>query len=158
MRFLKIVSVAVAVVAGACSTPESEPSTPTATTTATIPSHQPGVITGPAGTLRAAVTEPATRADLAVRFLLIEDSTGKKILERSYREAPAELAEPLPVGRYRIVSWTRECGGSCSGVTDDKLSPPAKICGTRVEVTENVVTTVTINAPVDTDCAMSTAS
>src|SRR4051812_27336825 len=160
MRLQKIVcAVAAFVVAGGCSTSEPGARAPSAApSTSTMPSHQPSVITGPAGTVRATVAEPAARADVAVRSLRIEDSTGKLVTERSFREAPAELAETVPTGRYRVISWIRECGNPCGGVPDDKLGPPARVCGVKVEITENAVITVTVNAPADNDCTMATTS
>jgi hypothetical protein len=56
------------------------------------------------------------------------------------------------VGQYRVVSWVRECGGSCKGKTGPDLAPPTRICGVRVEVGENATAEVTINAPAGVDC------
>jgi hypothetical protein len=102
------------------------------------------------------VREPPDRSASTIRYLRIEDSAGKPVLEREYRTSPAELVEQLAVGRYRIVSWTRDCGGSCEGKTDPQLAAPAHICGIRVELRENADTTVTIDAPPDGGCVMTT--
>jgi hypothetical protein len=87
MRVRAVVStvvVGLSFLLGACgnSTPEpgSEPAAET-TTTATVPSHAPQVITGPAGTLSVVVREPPARAASAIRYLRIEDSAGKPVLE-----------------------------------------------------------------------------
>jgi hypothetical protein len=53
-------------------TSSSKTSTPPA-----ISPHQPSAITGPAGTLDVVVKEPPERADSAIRYLRIEDATGK---------------------------------------------------------------------------------
>jgi len=128
------------------------------TTTAAVPSHQPGVQTGEVGTLDVVVREPAARADSSVRFVRVEDENGKAVLDRSYRTVPAELSDYLPAGRYRVVSWVRECGGPCGGKSDEDLGAPLRICGTKVDLVENVVAGITVDAPIDADCTMTTAS
>jgi hypothetical protein len=135
-------------VTGGCSTAEPSGSPPT------IPAHQPSVIVGPTGTLAAVVKEPPTRAQTEVRLLRIEDLAGKEIVEHRYGVEPAELSEQLPVGRYRLISWVQDCNGACAGIPDDKLAAPTRICGVKVDVNENNVTKVAVDAPPDADCAM----
>jgi hypothetical protein len=119
-----------------------------------VPSHQPSVIAGPAGTLAAVVQEPSARSQHEVRLLRVEDLAGKTVVERIYRAEQAELSEPLAVGHYRVISWAQDCGGSCVGVPDDKLAAPVRICGVKVDITENGVTKVAVDAPADTACTM----
>jgi len=166
MRSRQVVLVAVlATAVAACGTshPEVSPHTGLSSgarpvsTTATVPSHQPGVQEGPVGTLDVVVQEPAGRADSAVRFLRVEDGNGKALVERSYRTVPAELSDYLPAGNYRIVSWIRECGGPCGSKRDEDLGVPIRVCGIRVELAENAVAGVTVDAPADGDCTMAIA-
>ena len=149
-----------ALVAAACASPQSgSPQTPTAattsgTTTETVPSHAPSAQEGPVGTLDVVVKEPAERANSAVRFLRVENADGKSVLERSFRSVPVEMSEYLPKGRYRLVSWLRACGGGCQDKEDKDLEAPVRICGTRVEIREDAVAAVTVDAPGDADCTM----
>ncbi|WP_169746042.1 hypothetical protein [Lentzea albidocapillata] len=145
-----------ALVVGACGSPQpGSPQTPTAaTTSATVPSHSPKAEEGPVGTLDVVVEEPAERANSAVRFLRVENADGKSVVERSFRTVPAELSEYLPKGRYRVVSWIRDCGGDCRSKEDKDLDAPTRICGIRVDVREEAVAAVTVDAPAESDCAM----
>ncbi|SRR6266536_1879555 len=119
-----------------------------------IPPHQPSVVTGPAGNLEVVVREPANRAGTAVRYLRVEDESGRPVLEREFRTAPAELTAPLAAARYRVVTWNRECTGSCQSATDATLGPATRICGTRVAVADGAVARVSVDAPSDVDCSM----
>ncbi len=136
----------VAVVAGGCSSaaPRGD----------SVPPHQPSVVKGPSGTVDIVVAEPAGRADRAVRYLRLEDDQGKAVLEREFRTAPAELSAPLAVGRYRTVTWTRECTSACAGATDANLGRAAGICGTRITIANAVVTRVSVSSPSGVDCSM----
>ncbi|GAA3550604.1 hypothetical protein GCM10022222_37660 [Amycolatopsis ultiminotia] len=119
-----------------------------------IPSHQPSVVKGPSGTVDIVVAEPASRADRAVRYFRLEDDQGKTLLEREFRTAPAELSAPLAVGRYRTVTWTRDCAGACRGVTDATLGRATGICGTRITISNAAATRVSVSAPSGVDCSM----
>ncbi|WP_090015212.1 hypothetical protein [Lentzea albidocapillata] len=119
-----------------------------------MPSHSPGAQKGPVGTLDVVVEEPAERANSAVRFLRVENADGKSVVERSFRTVPAELSEYLPKGRYRVVSWIRDCGGDCRSKEDKDLDAPTRICGIRVDIREEAVAAVTVDAPAESDCAM----
>ena len=150
MRWLSIVTVlASSVVLAACGaeSPQGD----------AIPPHQPGVISGPSGALDVVVREPANRADSAVRYLRIEDLNGKPVLEREFKTAPAEFSTPLAVARYRVVTWSRECTGSCQAATDANLGRPLRICGSRVDVADGALARVSVDAPADADCAMTVA-
>lgn len=119
-----------------------------------IPPHQPSVVAGPSGTLDVVVREPADRSQTAVRYLRVEDDQGKPVLEREYRTAPAVLSAPLSAARYRVITWSRDCSGSCQAATDATLGKATRICGTRVSIAEGVVAKVAVEAPSDADCSM----
>lgn len=137
-----------AVVAGGCSSaaPRGD----------SIPSHQPSAVKGPSGTVDIVVAEPASRAGRAVRYFRLEDGQGKAVLEREFRTAPAELSAPLAVGRYRVVTWIRDCTGACQDAVDANLGRAAGICGTRITVPNEAVTRVSVSAPSGVDCSMRT--
>lgn len=120
----------------------------------TVPPHSPGVISGPAGTLDVTVSEPATRGTRAVRFLRVEDSTGKNVLERSFRSTPAQLADYLPTGDYRLITWVRNCPGPCGNDPEQKLGDPTQVCGTKFTVTAGAVATLRVQAPQGEDCTI----
>ena len=124
---------------------------------ASIPPHQPSVVTGPSGTVDVVVKEPVGRAEAAIRYLRVEDDNGRAVLEREFRTAPAELSAPLAAARYRVITWTRGCTGSCQGASDATLGKAERICGTRVTIAEGAVARVSVDAPSDADCSMSLA-
>src|SRR5205814_5587701 len=94
---------------------------------------------GPAGTLDVVVREPVNRAESAVRYLRIEDANGKPVLERDFKTAPAEFSTQLAAARYRVVTWNRECAGSCRETTDANLGKPVRICGTPADVADGAL-------------------
>ncbi|MGM1060872.1 hypothetical protein [Saccharothrix sp. Mg75] len=87
----------------------------------------------------------------------VEDADGKVVLECSYRSAPAELSESMTVGSYRIVTWTRACGGSFPEKKDEELGNPERICGAKVNVFGEAVTEVVVSVPADADCVVKAA-
>jgi len=121
-----------------------------------IPTHQPSMISGPAGTLDVVVREPSARAESAIRYLRVEDENGRSVLEREFKTAPAELSAPLAAARYRVVTWSRACTGACQDATDTSLGRAMWICGARVTVANGAVARVSVDAPSDADCSMTT--
>jgi hypothetical protein len=149
----------------ACGTQPADQKTPGVPTSSgktstppAISSHQPSAITGPAGTLDAVVKEPPELAESAIRYLRIEDATGKPVVEREFRAVPVELSEYLPAARYRLISWARACSGRCGDGPGAQPGKPDRICGIRFEVKENILTHVSVDAPADADCTMTMGS
>lgn len=120
----------------------------------TIPAHTPGVVSGPAGTLDVQVVEPSSRGASAVRYLRVEDATGKKIVEQSYARTPVVLSDAMPTGSYRLITWLRSCSGSCVDAAEKDLAAPSQVCGSSFDVTAEKVTRLVVRASTATQCTV----
>lgn len=118
-----------------------------------IPSELPDVA-GANGTVRAWVSEPTNRSATTVRYLRVEDPTGKPLVQREYRASAVDFREQFSPGRYRVVSWVQECGGSCEGKSAAQFASPVRTCGVQIEVRENATTEVYVDAPAYDNCTM----
>ncbi len=120
----------------------------------TVPAHNPQVVSGPAGTIDVQVVEPSSRGTKAVRYLRVEDATGKKIVEQAYARTPVLLSDALPTGSYRLISWLRTCTGTCDGAADKSLAAPSQVCGSTFDVAAQKVTRLVVRASTSTQCTV----
>ena len=102
------------------------------------------------------LAQPARGPQLHV--LRIEDANGTAVAEQAFPRLPAELRRDLPGGSYRIVSYQRDCSGTCPDVsvaptTPVKgLAPPNSICGSPFRLDAGQTYTAVVSLIPGTGC------
>ncbi|MFJ7244346.1 hypothetical protein ACIQWA_06800 [Kitasatospora sp. NPDC098652] len=155
MRHLRPAALALLLVAtataSACSA-RPEPSSPASPAGNALP--VPGATaSGPTGRLDIGSTGESGAA-ASVRYVRVETTEPRTVLEKDFRDGPVTLDQSLPPGTYRVLTWRRGCTGGCPETGDQGLGTPEDICGAKVQVLAGTAVRATIVLSPDADCTV----
>lgn len=92
----------------------------------------------------------------SVRYVRIETLQGQSVVEKEFR-TPIRLKQSLTAGQYRVMTWRRDCAGTCPTQGEKGLGAPVNICGAKATIRSDAVTQATIRLTPETDCTLETS-
>lgn len=92
----------------------------------------------------------------SVRYVRIETLQGQSVVEKEFR-TPIRLKQSLTAGQYRVMTWRRDCAGSCPAQGEKGLGTPVNICGAKATVRSDAVAQATIRLTPEADCTLETS-
>ena len=108
----------------------------------------------PAGTL--VVDQKGDRPAQSAWYLRIETMKAKVVKEAAFPGGDISFEHELPVGRYRVISWSRPCTSDCPSSGERGLGPLKDVCGAPIEVSESVPVQATVEINTSGGCSVTT--
>jgi len=138
IRLLLLVSAAAVLLAGCGGQPHAHPSTPATTSTT--------------GTL--VVSQQGDAPEHTLWYVRIENLHAEPLVEKSFPAGPIRLTKALRAGRYRVISWYRECSGTCPTTGEHGLGPLEQVCGAVAAIKAGAKVTARVTIGDKANCSV----
>jgi len=89
-----------------------------------------------------------------VLYLRIERADSSTQVEQAFHESGISLDRQLTQGKYRVISWSRACDGTCPTSGENGLGPLVNACGRLVHISTGQTTRVEVAINPDGSCAI----
>ena len=156
-RLLIALPVAAALLSGCGGQPSPAPAAPTSSSTAAQTAATLTAPVAPApGMGGVSVAQEGKPPQLTEWYVRVENDEGKNLAEAAFPNGPISFSQDFPPGNYRLISWHRQCNGSCPATGEAGLGPLQEACGAKVAFVAGTRLSATVVIEDDGACSVRT--